>query len=288
MNKIKIPKINSKWKLLFKPEKYGNYVNDHSIIQDNNGIWHLFGITSIEGIPSCERYFVHASGGKKLFENNMKEINKVIDNGTCAWAPCVISSENKYYMYYGPSPTKLAVSINLDEWMGQEINVIGNPPLSCHRDHFVMKLNDYTWIMYVSGIKDGYGAISCLVSNDLINWRFVQYSLTSTANAPLTPAWGAFESPYVIKFEDIYYMFVTYTDCSIQNYQNTLVFASKNPYDFGNYNGDNHGDMVISELSVHAGEIIKTGQNYYITTCGWNQKNIPIEGAVAIAELEWI
>ena len=220
---IKKPKIGSEWNVLFKPEIYGNYVNDHSIIKDVQGKWNLFGITSKTGNPSDERYFVHGISDDKLFAGDMKEVGKVIDTGTCAWAPGVIESDNKYYMYYGPSPTKLAISTDLKEWMGYEINLIGNPPLSCHRDHFVMKLNDYTWIMYVSGIKDGYGAISCLVSNDLLNWRFVQYALTSSENAPLKPAWGAFESPYVVKIDNIYYLFVTYTDCNITNYQNTLL-----------------------------------------------------------------
>lgn len=285
---IKKPKIGSEWNVLFKPEIYGNYVNDHSIIKDVQGNWHLFGITSKTGNPSDERYFVHGISATKLFAGNMKEVGKVIDTGTCAWAPGVIESDNKYYMYYGPSPTKLAISTDLKEWMGYEINLIGNPPLSCHRDHFVMKLNDYTWIMYVSGIKDGYGAISCLVSNDLLNWRFVQYALTSSENAPLKPAWGAFESPYVIKLDNIYYLFVTYTDCNIKNYQNTLVFASENSYDFGNYTGDNHNDMVVTTIPVHAGEIIKDDDSYYITTCGWNNMDIPIEGAVSVAKLDWI
>lgn len=285
---IKKPKISSEWKVLFKPEIYGSYANDHSIIKDVQGKWHLFGITSKTVNPSDERYFVHGISATKLFAGNMKEVGKVIDTGSCAWAPGVIESENKYYMYYGPSPKKLSISTDLNEWMGYEINLIGNPPLSCHRDHFVMKLNDYTWIMYVSGIKDGYGAVSCLVSNDLLNWRFVQYALTSSENAPLKPAWGAFESPYVVKLDNIYYLFVTYTDCNIKNYQNTLVFASENPYDFGNYTGDNHNDMVVTTILVHAGEIIKDDDSYYITACGWNNMGIPIEGAVSIAKLNWI
>ncbi len=288
MSGIEIPKITGEWQLLFRPERCGNYINDHSIIKDRDGKWHLFGITSMEGIPSYERYFVHAVSENGLYGSVMEEKGRVIDDGTRAWAPCVIGNDDKYYMYYGPSLTKMAVSADLTEWMGYEINMIGAPPMACNRDHFVMKLNDYTWIMYVSGVKDGYGAVACLVSNDLCSWRFVQYALTSDGNAPLRPAWGAFESPYVVKRGDMYYLFVTYTDCNIENYQNTLVFASQKPYDFGNYNGDNHKDMVVAQLHAHACEVIKDGEDYYITTCGWNGKGIPIEGAAAIARLEWV
>lgn len=245
---MKKPVIVGEWKPLFHPKKTGCYVNDHSLVQDKTGAWHLFGITSHEGGPSNERYFVHAKAEQLISQQEMEEVGIVINHGTRAWAPGVIRHEERYYMYYGPSPTKLAVSIDLSEWMGYEIGMCGQPPMACHRDHFVMRLNEYTWMMYVVGVKDGYGAVSCLVSNDLLNWRFVQYALTSEGDAPLKPAWGAFESPYVVKYEDIYYLFVTYTDCSRENYQNTLVFASTNPYDFGTYTKSRHKEMVVSEL----------------------------------------
>ena len=56
---MKIPRIAGDWKILFKPEKNGNYVNDHSVVIGSDGKWHLFGITSFDGIPAHERYFVH-------------------------------------------------------------------------------------------------------------------------------------------------------------------------------------------------------------------------------------
>lgn len=49
MSGIEIPKITGEWQLLFRPERCGNYINDHSIIKDRDGKWHLFGITSMEG-----------------------------------------------------------------------------------------------------------------------------------------------------------------------------------------------------------------------------------------------
>lgn len=286
---MKKPVIVGGWKPLFHPEKTGCYVNDHSIVQDRNGAWHLFGITSHAGGPSNERYFVHAKAEQLIAEQEMEEIGVVMNHGTRAWAPGVIRHEDCYYMYYGPSPTKLAVSVDLNEWMGYEIKMCGQPPLSCHRDHFVMRLNEYTWIMYVVGVKDGYGAVSCLVSNDLLHWRFVQYALTSEGDAPLKPAWGAFESPYVVQYEGMYYLFVTYTDCNKENYQNTLVFASTNPYDFGTYTQSRHKEMVISELCAHAGEVLfdSSTNSYYMTTCGWRNYGIPVEGGVGIAKLEW-
>ena len=33
------------WRALFTPVKTGCYVNDHCVIQDHAGRWHVFGIT---------------------------------------------------------------------------------------------------------------------------------------------------------------------------------------------------------------------------------------------------
>lgn len=283
------PQISGEWQELFTPEKFGNYVNDHCVMRANDGKWHLFGITCFTSDPTQERYFVHGVGDS--LDKPMTELNKVVDTGSLAWAPAVIESENQYYMYYGPSPNRMAVSVDLSEWMVYEnMRIAGMPPMACHRDHMVLKLNDYTWIMYVSGLYKGYGCISVLVSNDLINWRFVQYALTSSGNAPLTPPWGAFESPYVVKYEGMYYLFTTYTDCNPDNYHDTLVFCSANPYDFGNYSGDNYDSMVVAKLRTHAGEIIRdeqTGQ-FYTTSCGWRSYDTPVKGGVGIAKLDWI
>ena len=54
---MKIPYISGEWKILFKPEKYGNYVNDHTIVKGSDNDWHLYGITSFGGQSYQERYF---------------------------------------------------------------------------------------------------------------------------------------------------------------------------------------------------------------------------------------
>lgn len=286
---IYIPRVTGEWKTLFIPKNEGHYINDHSVVKAHDGSWHLFGITSHGGGPAMERYFVHAVGDSLIPEGGMEERGRVIDNGTRAWAPGVIEKDGKYYMFYGPSPTKLDVSEDLGEWMGYEVKMIGNPVMSCHRDHFVMKLNDTTYLMYVVGVRDGYSAVSVLVSNDLLEWRFVDYCLKSEGNAPLNPPWGAFESPYVVEYKGLYYLFVTYTDCSMETYQDTLVFVSPNPFDFGTYTGDNFDELVLTKLHSHAGEVLfdPDTQKYYLTACGWDGFHTPVDGGVGIAELTW-
>ena len=279
---MKKPVIISEWKTLFKPFRYGRYINDHTLFY--NGKWHLVGITSKKGIPTQERYFVYATGDS--LEKRMKEVSKVIDNGTLAWAPCVIENNGLYYMFYGPSPTKLAVSFDMGDWFGYEINMKNVPPMACHRDHFVFKHGD-VWVMYATGIKDGKSAVSVMTSSDLQNWNFYGYALTSGDNAPLNPSWGAFESPFVVEKDGGFYLFTTYTDCLPANYHNTLVFYSDSPFDFGCYNADNSGAVPVANLHCHAPEIVNDNGKWKITTCGWRRSSFA-KGALKIADLEWI
>lgn len=281
---MKIPYIAGEWKILFKPEKNGNYVNDHSIVVGSDGRWHLYGITSFEGKPTHERYFVHGVG--ESLDKPFDEVGRSIDRGTLAWAPCVINKGDNYYMFYGPSPTSLAVSFDMFEWFGTGVSLKGEPLMGAHRDHFVLKISDDEYLMYIVGVHEKRGAVSCFSSSDLITWNFENFALISGENAPLTPAWGAFESPFVVKKDGLFYLFVTYTDCSDATYNDTLVFCSDDPKNFGIYNGDD-GTKPIAKLQAHAAEVIEDGGKFYITTCGWNTKPNPNKGAVSIARLEW-
>jgi len=282
--RIKIPYISGEWKKLFEPTINGNYVNDHSIVLGPDERWHLFGITSFECKPSAERYFVHGVG--ESLQSPFKEVGRSIDRGTLAWAPAVIKGGGNYYMFYGPSPTSLAVSFDMYEWFGTNVVLNNEPLMGAHRDHFVLKISENEYLMYVVGVYNRKGAVSCFSSSDLLSWEFEGFALTSGDNAPLKPAWGAMESPYVVKKDGLYYLFVTYTDCSDQTYNDTLVFCSENPKHFGEYNVEN-GTQPITVLRAHAPEILEENGKYYITTCGWRTKPTPHTGAVSIATLNW-
>ena len=282
---MKIPYISGEWKILFKPEYNGNYVNDHTIVVGSDGKWHLYGITSFECKPALERYFVHGVG--ENLDTQFKEVGRSIDRGTLAWAPCVIKKEDNYYMFYGPSPTSLAVSFDMYEWFGTKVTLNNEPLMGAHRDHFVLKIDDNRYLMYVVGVYNKRGAVSCFSSCDLLTWNFEGYALTSGEDAPLNPPWGAMESPYVVCKDGLYYLFVTYTNCSDDTYCNTMVFCSEDPTNFGVDNGEKDGAKPITELNAHAPEILQENGKYYITTCGWRGKPLPYEGAVSVATLDW-
>ena len=87
--------------------------------------------------------------------------------------------------------------------------------------------------------------------------------------------------------DGVYYMFLTYTDSSRPTYHNTLVFASEDPTRFGHYDRSTHGELVLTTLPVHAPEVVNDEHDWLITTCGWPNRGIPLEGAVAVAPLEF-
>lgn len=278
--------------MLFRPEKIGCYINDHTIIRARDGQWHLFGITqlSAEHSPEKERYFAHARGSSLFGDTPWEEHGPVCDDGTRAWAPGVIAHGTRYYMYYGPSPTKLAVSRDLFHWMGEIPSFSGAPLEACHRDHMIFQLEESTWLLYASGIdEDGLGAISVFVSHDLVHWHFVRFALRTAGETALRASWGATESPFVFHHEGAYYLSITYTDCQRKNYQDTLLFRSSNPYDFGILNADESDKSVVQRLHAHAPEYLydEEERGWFVTTCGWPGFGIPHEGCVSIARLEW-
>lgn len=285
-----VPRIAGPWRPLFRPVKHCSYVNDHTVILGADGRWHLYGCCQKDTAvnPEMERYFCHGRGkpGGRVWEE-MEECGPAVDHGTRAWAPGAVRVGDSHYLFYGPAPTSMAHSIDCQHWMGNDVRMVGTPVDGAHRDHMVMRLNEDTWLMYAVGIRKGTGCVSVHVSNDLREWRFVQYALTTSPEAPLRPAWGAMESPYVVRVGGRWYLFVTYTDCSKETYEQTLVFASHSPYDFGEYRGGDDG--VVARLKAHAAEVLydPTGGDWWLTAAGWRGFGIPIEGGVAIAPLEW-
>ena len=145
--------------------------------------------------------------------------------------------------------------------------------------------------MYATGLdEDGGGAISLFVSHDLLTWSFVRFALRTTGDRALKPAWGATESPFVFRYEEWWYLSITYTDCRPENYHDTLIFRSLTPFDFGVFDADRPDDSVVQRLHAHAPEYLfdPISQSWFITTCGWNGFGVPHEGAVSVATLGWI
>jgi beta-fructofuranosidase len=289
-----VPRLASEWKPLFYPKKSGCYINDHCIIKGPDDYWHLIGITCPHNKPDPEheRWFAHGRGASLWGDELMTELNPVCDDANRAWAPCIVPHEGRYYMLYGPSPTKGAVSRDLNHWMGELPTLVGAPPEAALRDHMVIKLEESTWLLYTTGLDaGGNGVISVFVSHDVRTWRFVRYALRTCGKASSKCSWGATESPFVTFLGGWYYLSITYTDTCLdtENYHQSLVFRSLNPFDFGVYDADRPDETVIARLHAHAPEYLYCDKekSWFITTCGWPCCSIPHEGGVSIAKLVW-
>jgi len=285
----------SAWRPLFTPSATGCYVNDHSVIRTQDGRWHVIGITKMTAEMNAdqERYFCHGSGAA-LATGTFTEHWKVCDFGHRAWAPAVVYDGRRYVMLYGPGLLRAAICVDdsLDHWLEVPCTVSGCPPTGNLRDQMVVRLDDDTWLMYATALHQGRSAISVFVSEDLFHWRFVRTAWRTTPRVTRQAPWSAAESPFVFHHAGQYCLSVTYATSvdGADDYHNTLLFRSTNPFDFGTYSGD--PKEVFATLPLHAPEYVcdpASGQ-WYVTSCGWPGDTFRpvIPGSVAITELSWV
>ena len=283
------------WRPLFLPRRTGCYVNDHCLVRAHDGRWHVFGITKAtpDLDPHQERWFCHGSGAS-LAAGGFEEHGRVCDFGGRAWAPTVAFDGERYVMLYGPDLLRAAVCDDerLDHWREQPCSVVGAPVEGCLRDAMILPLDADTWLLYATARRNRCGMVSVFVSEDLLDWRFVRYALRTTPEAPSNPPWGATESPFVFRHDGDYYLSVTYTTSfgGVEDYHNTLLFRSANPFDFGTYRGD--AREVFARLRAHAPEYVRdpASGRWYVTSCGWPGALFEpvVPGGVGIRELEWV
>jgi beta-fructofuranosidase len=283
------------WRPLFTPSRTGVYVNDHCVVRAADGRWHVFGITKAtpEIDPHGERWFCHGSG-RSLAEGAFDEHLRVCDFGARAWAPTVAFDGERWVMLYGPDRLRAAVCDDpgLHDWHEVPCSLVGGPLQGVMRDGMLLRLDDDTWLLYATGKRGRLGAVSVCVSENLLDWRFVRFALRTTERAPKQPPWAATESPFVFRRGDEYWLSITYTQSygGPVEYHETLLFSSRNPFDFGSYSGDEA--EVAARLEAHAPEYLidpDTGR-WYVTSAGWPGERFGtvIPGSVAIRELDWV
>ncbi|MGB9147221.1 MAG: hypothetical protein WCC14_15440, partial [Acidobacteriaceae bacterium] len=114
-------------------EKESWYINDHCFIQDDSGVWHLFGITGMDpAVPAKERFLLHATAPHLLGPWTKHAPVMHVDPAageTVVWAPYVLRHDGLYWMFYcggGESDTRyrinLATSPDLWSWTRSPAN----------------------------------------------------------------------------------------------------------------------------------------------------------------------
>lgn len=258
------------WKQIFTPSKNSKYVNDHTIFVDKSGKYRLLGTASSKNYTFFrERFFIEAVSDKidgKYLEDNISF--QFDPHPGVKIAPFVIFSEpdKKFHLFFGPGKISHYISDDGRAWkyFGVAIKTIW--PLT--RDPFVLKHNN-KFIMYLTGSNN---RIITYESADLNKWKYIGSALKLGRGAPASPN-SACESSTVIYKNDKFYLFTTIVPALIgtkQHYNNTLIFESNDPFNFGSYHGVlGHNSSLVGSLEAHAPEIIVANNKIFYTTCGW-------------------
>lgn len=257
------------------------YINDHCFVQDDDGLWHMFGITHREPAqPLDERFLAHATSMDLLSPQWAKQPHVLpVDPAweeTHVWAPHVVRHEGLYYMFYcaGGSDHRayrihLATSPDLWQWARHPANPMLVDGFDA-RDPMVIRYGE-AWIMYYTANRQpegGHHTVAAMTSRDLCHWGDKREVLVHPQEGTFG---GPTESPFVVARDGKFYLFV----CTNAPYNTSAVYESDDPFHWNIAN-------CVGEFPSHASEIIVTSRGeYYLSRAGWG------EGGLYLARLHW-
>lgn len=272
---------------LFKTGQwYNEWVpNDHAVIKGNDGKWHIIGITH-PYVPPHEKEIhqgefasFHAVSKAGLFKETLK-INHYDDQAKILppskrpgepannHAPYIIkktvNNDDWYYMVYGPSPIRLAISKDLYQWQpkGNLFHQTGGA-----RDPSIFVHNNTYYMVYCSK-----NSVLLRESKNMMTWSEPTTIFTSVLYEP--------ESPSLLFHNNRYYLVV----CSwngkwdrktvVGAYQEqSYVLQSDNFLDFGE-----NSDKQVATLLGHSPEIFQDEDgDWYISSAEWPNRGISID-----------
>jgi beta-xylosidase len=155
-------------------------------------------------------------------------------------------------------------------WERHSLNPMFSDPGHA-RDSYILKDGDLYYFYYTRTFNevDLRSCVAVRTSPDLKHWSGPKIVHTQAFEVD----WGGdAESPFVIKKDGLYYLFICR---AMTKYNETHVYWSETPDEFPIEN-------FVCELATHASEIIQLAENdWYISNTGWDKKGL------FIAKLEW-
>jgi hypothetical protein len=297
-----VPMQVGDWHPFFKPQKAGDYINDHCLYQDLSGKWRIMGITA-KGIGNYDAEKAFAVGLSPFFppQDSFVEDEPVADFGQIAWAPDVIKVGKVYHLFWSPNQLHHMVSEDGVEWHQHQV-VIQKPYHKFFRDAMIYQIAPDQWLLYATARGVWFSRIDIYQSFDLQHWQYIRPALRAGLFSKKNFVTGSMESPFVFKRNGSYYLSTTYNNESFflsaiclqikkflnrKDYNNTLLFHSTNPYDFGVYRGRHRTDRLLTRLEAHAPVYVVRDGEWFITTCGWPFAATLTSGEAAWCRLEW-
>lgn len=298
------PRIAGPWRPLFRPREHGSYVNDHCVFRDARGGWRLVGITSrSDGDFAAERWFAVGASERFPPPEPMREEAPLADFGELAWAPHVIEADGRWHMLWSPHRLHQMSSENGIRW-GEHRVTLDPPRHPFFRDPMVLEVAPGQWLLYTTARGRYFSRVDLYQSFDLEHWQYIRPALRTGWGSERNSPFASTESPTVVRHEGRFYLALTYNNDSFfwpglllllkrwpgrASYNDTRVFHSANPYDFGLYRGPRHAPTQVARLEAHAPELIlhPDTQEWWITTAGWPWAATLTRGEVAVAPLRW-
>ncbi len=260
-------------------EWYDEWVpNDHTFVKDVNGKWHIIGIThpktSTLSIHEGEFLSFHTISQSDSFKETMEkwhytDLPKILPPKERPverlenHAPYIIKKDRLYYMIYGPSPFRLAISEDLTNWelRGNLFSEDGGA-----RDPNLLLFDGIYYLVYCTTRN-----VRIRTSEDLVKWSEPKTIFTSQSFDP--------ESPSLVYHNQTFYLFFSSWDGIwdkkeiIGAYQHlTHVHQSDDPFNFGDES------TRLTTLKSHAPEIFQgeDGQ-WYISSVEWPHRGVSVD-----------
>ncbi|GGK46187.1 MULTISPECIES: family 43 glycosylhydrolase [Flavobacteriaceae] len=261
------------------------YINDHTFIEDLKGNLHFFGINNPFLKDGSYNYSYHPhishavmSAPEKEFEHVGMAISEYKNGNGFVGAPYVVKNkEGKYLMFFQAKFGKerfqeLAVSDDLYNWKRTHA-----PILASHdnmRDPcFFQDDNGKDYLYIVTPRMEG-SSISVIETENFEAFGKPK----EVIHIPDGVSWSGLESPYVVKRNGLYYLFVSYAH---RHYDETLVIVSDR---FDSFKLEN----TITTLHSHAPEIVTYKGKTYISTCGIEGHQMLDNHGLYWYELQWL
>jgi len=261
------------------------YVNDHCLIQADDGAWHALGINNARPADRSRLYrdhphLMHASAPS--IDGPWTRHDWAIDDSQgerYVGAPFVVRHDGRYVMLFEARwgrrrGLELAFSDDLFDWQRTGREVITNQPAMRRDPCLVRDEQRGDWLLYLCVPIDGRSTLTVCRTAD-----FEAYSEpTVVLSLDDGCEWGSLESPFVIPGHGGWYLAFTH---SMRRYCETVVLFS-----------DRHDrfdwSSQITTLHAHAAEFVNDDDRWFVTDCGPDNPRPNNHHGLNLAELRWL
>lgn len=256
------------------------YINDHTLIRDESGTWHVFGIWHPEpAAPLDETFFLHATtdtlpDGTWTVHDPVMHARTGLGE-THVWAPHVIRHDGRYWMFYCGGTEdhtryrmELATSDDLFTWVHHPGGPLFEDGFDARDPMVIRDAERDRWLLYYTKtetIDGGHHEVGVRTSEDLITWSEPSVAYRSEQTGTYG---GPTESPFVVQVGEQWVLFV----CESGIYDCTLAYASDDPMRFTD------AGRIDVTLNEHCAEIVEdpASERTWITGGGWGRGGLSI------------